>query len=208
MFLPWNNNFCMVVITHSWKEKGWPRCYTHSHPLCRLDALWPIPVLSVALGVPGRWGTVISCKNSSQVAGMSTRVVWVTSHIILTRSCGLCMLQSWIEMEYYSVAYFEGITEFDMLKWWASAKGGPQTGYVNVWLSDIPMKHVWALPLAEAQHYGVSKSAMHLKIHNGIRPIGRGGLRGFTRTPHFGLQTPPSPTICKWYIIYILPWAT
>ena len=41
-----------------------------------------------------------------------------------------------IEIEYYSVAYFEWITEFDALLHWASAEGGAHTQCVNAWTSD------------------------------------------------------------------------
>ena len=72
------------------------------------------------------------------------------------------MWQSWIKI-YYSVTYFEHITDFNMPQCWTSAKGGAHACLTDV--SDIHAftKHVWALPLAETQHYSTSKSAMPLK---------------------------------------------
>ena len=60
------------------------------------------------------------------------------------------MWQSRIEIEYYSIAYFERITEFDALQRWASAKGGTHMCYVNALMFDASIKHVWVPPLAEA----------------------------------------------------------
>ena len=59
--------------------------------------------------------------------------------------------QSRIEIGYYSIAYFERITKFDVLQRWAFAKGGAHTRFIDV--SDIHVfsRRVWALPLAEAQ---------------------------------------------------------
>ena len=58
--------------------------------------------------------------------------------------------QSWIEIEYYSVAYFEHITEFHTLERWTFAKGGAHMRNVNARISDVSTKRVWAPPLAEA----------------------------------------------------------
>ena len=38
----------------------------------------------------------------------------------------------YIEIEYYSVAYYERITKFDALWRWTSAKGETHTRYVNL----------------------------------------------------------------------------
>ena len=60
----------------------------------------------------------------------------------------LYMWQSRIEIEYYSVAYFERITEFDALLRWTSAKGGALCKRMNIWC--VHVARVWAPPQAEA----------------------------------------------------------
>ena len=50
------------------------------------------------------------------------------------------MWQFQIEIEYYSVVYFERITEFDALEHWTFAKGGAHMRYVNAWISDASTK--------------------------------------------------------------------
>ena len=55
------------------------------------------------------------------------------------------MWQSRIEIEYYSVAYFERITEFDALWRWASAKSRTHTRYINALMFDASMKKIVTL---------------------------------------------------------------
>ena len=60
-----------------------------------------------------------------------------------------------IEIEYYSVAYFEWITEFDALLHWASAEGGAHTQCVNAWTSDTVVSCKYAL------HFGTLASVQN-----------------------------------------------
>ena len=73
------------------------------------------------------------------------------------------MWQSRLEIEGYSVAYFDHVAVFEAPYRWTSVKGGADTRFVVVWISNESMKCIWALSLTEVQQYGASKAAMRLK---------------------------------------------
>ena len=70
------------------------------------------------------------------------------------------MWQSRVEIEGYSVTYFDRIVAFEAPYRWTSAKGGAHMRSVDSYAST---KRVWAPPLAEVQRYGASKATMRLK---------------------------------------------
>ena len=76
---------------------------------------------------------------------------------------GLYMWQSRVEIEGYSVAYFDRIVAFEAPYRWASVKGGAHTHFVDVWISHESTKRIWAPPLTEAQQYGASEATMRSK---------------------------------------------
>ena len=73
------------------------------------------------------------------------------------------MWQSRVEIEGYSITYFDCIAAFEAPYRWTSVKGGAHTHFVDS--SDIHAStlHVWAPPLTEVQRYGASSTAMRLK---------------------------------------------
>ena len=60
------------------------------------------------------------------------------------------MWQSRVEIEGYSVAYFDRIAVFEVLYRWTSIKGGAHTSFVDAWISNEFTKCI-ALPLTEVQ---------------------------------------------------------
>ena len=72
------------------------------------------------------------------------------------------MWQSSVEIEGFSIVYFDRIAAFKAPYRWTSIKGGAHMPFVD---SDIhaSTKHTWALPLMEVQWYGASKAAMWSK---------------------------------------------
>ena len=73
------------------------------------------------------------------------------------------MWQSRVEIEGYSVAYFDSIVAFEVPYRWTSVKGGAHMRFVDSWGIHTSTKRVWALPLMEAQQYGASKETMWSK---------------------------------------------
>ena len=71
--------------------------------------------------------------------------------------------QSCVEIEGYSVAYFDRIAVFEALYHWTSIKGGAHTRFVDAWMSNESTKRIWAPPLTEVQRYGTSKVVIALK---------------------------------------------
>ena len=69
------------------------------------------------------------------------------------------MWQSCVEIEYYSVAYFDRITAFKMLYLWIFVKGGSDMHYVNASIPDASTCTctlcVWA---SEVQRYSALKA--------------------------------------------------
>ena len=87
------------------------------------------------------------------------------------------MWQSHVEIEGYSVAYFNRIAVFKVPYRWTSVKGEAHMHFVDLHAS---MEHVWAPPLTEVQWYGASNTAMRLKYAIEIRD-------GITFNFHTGL---------------------
>ena len=75
------------------------------------------------------------------------------------------MWQSRVEIKGYSVAYFDHIAVFEVPYRWTSVKGGAHTRFMDVWIAHEAMKHKWALPFTEVQHF---KGNDVIEIHNGI----------------------------------------
>ena len=73
------------------------------------------------------------------------------------------MWQSRVEMEGYSIAYFDRIVAFEAPYRWTSIKGGAHMRFVDSWDIHTSTKRVWAPSLTEAQRYGTSKATMRLK---------------------------------------------
>ena len=73
------------------------------------------------------------------------------------------MWQSRVEVEGYSVAYFDRIAAFKAPYRWTCVKGGAHTRFVDAWISNESTKCIWAPPLIEVQQYGASKAAMRSK---------------------------------------------
>ena len=73
------------------------------------------------------------------------------------------MWQSHVEIEGYSIAYFDRIAAFEALYHWTSVKGGAHMRFLDLWISNNSTKRIWALPLTEVQHYGALNEAMQSK---------------------------------------------
>ena len=73
------------------------------------------------------------------------------------------MWQSHVEIEGYSVVYFNRIAMFEALYHWTSIKGGAHMCFVDAWISNESTKRIWGPPLMEVQRYGGSKGAMWSK---------------------------------------------
>ena len=73
------------------------------------------------------------------------------------------MWQSRVEIEGYSVAYFDRITVFEALYRWTFIKGGAHMCFVDAWISNESTKRIWAPPLTEVQQYAALKAAMQSK---------------------------------------------
>ena len=73
------------------------------------------------------------------------------------------MWQSHVEIEGYSVVYFDRIAVFEAPHRWTSIKGRAHTYYVDAWISNESTKRMWAPPWMEVQRYGTSKAAMQSK---------------------------------------------
>ena len=73
------------------------------------------------------------------------------------------MWQSRVEIEGYSVAYFDRVAAFEASYRWTSVKGGAHTRFVDLLDIHASTKRVWAPPLTEVQRYGASNAAMWSK---------------------------------------------
>ena len=81
-------------------------------------------------------------------------------------SCVLVSLHIWqsrVEIEGYSVAYFDRIVAFEAPYCWTSIKGGTHMRFVDSWDIHTSTKRNDVSPLTEAQRYGTSKPTMRLK---------------------------------------------
>ena len=100
------------------------------------------------------------CSSTSSLCDDCSFILWSSGGWDTTRAEKKQRVAVWVEIEHYSIVYFECITEFDTLLRWASAEGRAHMRYVNSWLSDVPIKRIWTPPLAEAHHYSASNSVM------------------------------------------------
>ena len=73
------------------------------------------------------------------------------------------MWQSRVEIQGYSVAYFDRFAAFEALYRWTSVKGGAHMHFVDSLDIHTSTKYVWAPPLTEAQQYGASKAMTQSK---------------------------------------------
>ena len=73
------------------------------------------------------------------------------------------MWQSRVEIEGYSVAYFDCIAAFEAPYRWTSVKGEAHMRFVDLLDIHASTKRVWAPPLTEVQRYGASNAAMRSK---------------------------------------------
>ena len=73
------------------------------------------------------------------------------------------MWQSHVEIEGYSVVYFDYIAAFEVPYRWTSIKGGAHMRFVDSLDIHASTKRVWALPLVEVQWYDASKAPMRSK---------------------------------------------
>ena len=70
------------------------------------------------------------------------------------------MWQSHVEIEDYSVAYFDHIAVFEAPYGWTSVKG---VCFVDAWISNESTKCIWAPPLTEVQQNDALNAAMQSK---------------------------------------------
>ena len=113
--------------------------------------------------VTARRGWAILCTLQTRLSGVKT-CTW--SNLCLSRRWQVThMWQSRVEIEGYSVVYFDCITVFEAPYHWTSVKGGAHMHFVDIHGS---MKRVWALPLTEVQRYGTSNTEMRSKYTTGF----------------------------------------
>ena len=86
---------------------------------------------------------------------------WV--RVAATCSSNVYMWQSHVEIEGYSVMYFDHIATFKVLYRWTSVKGGAHTHFMDSLDVHAFMNRVWAPPLMEVQQYDTSNAAMQSK---------------------------------------------
>ena len=67
--------------------------------------------------------------------------------------------RSRVEIEGYSVAYFDRIAAFEAPYHWTSVKGEAHMRFVDSLVIHTSTKRVWATPLTEVQWYGASRYA-------------------------------------------------
>ena len=73
------------------------------------------------------------------------------------------MWQSRVEIEGYSIAYFDCIATFEAPHRWTSVKGDAHMRFVDLLDIHGSTKCIWAPPLTELQPYNTSKAAMWSK---------------------------------------------
>ena len=69
------------------------------------------------------------------------------------------MWQYCVEIEGYSVVYFDRIAMFEAPYRWTSVKDGGHMCFVDAWISNKSTKCIWAPPLTEVQRYGTLNTA-------------------------------------------------
>ena len=86
------------------------------------------------------------------------------THLVTSSAIKSWEWQFCVEIEDYSVAYFNCIVVFEAPYCWTSIKGGAHTCFVDAWISsNKPTKCIWAPPLTEVQQYGALNAAMWSK---------------------------------------------
>ena len=75
----------------------------------------------------------------------------------------LQLWQSHVEMEGYSITYFDRIAAFEVPYHWTSVKGGAYIHFVVLLDIHASTKHMWTPPLTEVHWYGASSTAMQSK---------------------------------------------
>ena len=70
------------------------------------------------------------------------------------------MCQSHVEIEGYSVAYFDRIAAFEVPYRWTFVKGGAHVHFVDSLDIHASSNSLWAPPLMEVQRYGASNASM------------------------------------------------
>ena len=75
----------------------------------------------------------------------------------------LYVWQSRVEIEGYSVAYFDCIVAFEAPYCWTFVKGGAHMRFVDLLDIHVTTKRVWAPPLTEVQRCGASNTVMWSK---------------------------------------------
>ena len=73
------------------------------------------------------------------------------------------MWQSRVEIEGYSIAYFNRIAAFKAPYHWTSVKGVTHMRFVDSLVIHASTKRIWAPPLMEVQQYGASNAAWQSK---------------------------------------------
>ena len=73
------------------------------------------------------------------------------------------MWQSHVEIEGYSVMYFDHIAALQALYHWTSIKSEAHTCFVNLLAIYTSMKHIWAPPLMKARRYDALNTVMWSK---------------------------------------------
>ena len=73
------------------------------------------------------------------------------------------MWQSRVEIEGYSVMYFNHIAALEVPYRSNSSKGGAHMGFIDLLEIHVSAKHVLTPPLTEVQRYGTPNTAMQLK---------------------------------------------
>ena len=73
------------------------------------------------------------------------------------------MWESRVEIEGYSITYFDRIAAFEAPYHWTSVKGGAHIGFVDSLDIHASTKYIWIPPLMEVQRYGISNTAMWSK---------------------------------------------
>ena len=73
------------------------------------------------------------------------------------------MWQSRVEIEGYSVTYFDRIAASEVPYRWTSVKGGAHMHFIDLLDIHASTKCVWAPPLTEVQRYGALNAALRSK---------------------------------------------
>ena len=154
-----------------------------------------------------------SCTYEPHMSPDLSSTVWRFEHgnaielcneIILDFHAGLSHVwQSCVEIEGYSIPYFDRIAAFEVLYHWTSVKGEARMRFIDLLDIHASMKHVWALLLMEVQRYSASNTAMWLQRNNlwFLRRTVTYFLwlfRNQTFVPHEMCMSPKLSTVAPW----------